>query len=135
MHVGLLEDDVSIQEMLLLVLQDEGYAVTNYPDAEACIEALKEAGTDGTPLPVDLMIVDWRLNGLMTGTEVIQQLRNNPYLGMLPIILTTAATFNDLTALQNLQVSLLEKPFAVDDMTTLIKHLTADGRAAGPQGF
>ena len=124
MHVGLLEDDLSIQEMLLLVLQDEGYTVTNYPDAEGCIEALQRAGADGTPVPVDLMIVDWRLNGFMTGTEVIQQIRNNPYLNTLPIILTTAATFSDTTALQNLQVSLLPKPFAVDDMITLINHLT-----------
>src|SRR5450432_2149139 len=124
MHVGLLEDDISIQEMLLLVLQDEGYTVTNYPDAEGCIEALKRAGEGGVPVPVDLMIVDWRLNGFMTGTEVIQQIRNNPYLNTLPIILTTAATFSDTTALLNLQVSLLQKPFAVDDMITLINHLT-----------
>lgn len=124
MHVGLLEDDISIQEMLLLVLQDEGYTVTNYPDAEGCIEALKRAGEDGVPVPVDLMIVDWRLNGFMTGTEVIQQIRNNPHLTTLPIILTTAATFSDTTALQHLQVSLLQKPFAVDDMITLINNLT-----------
>ncbi|MBV9712478.1 MAG: response regulator [Ktedonobacteraceae bacterium] len=124
MHVGLLEDDVSIQEMLLLVLQDEGYLVTNYPDAETCVEVLKKAGEDGTPLAVDLMIIDWRLSGLMTGTEVIQQIRNNPYLDTLPIILTTAATFNDTAVLQNLHVSLLEKPFAVDDMIALIKRLT-----------
>jgi len=131
MHVGLLEDDISIQEMLLLVLQDEGYTVTNYPDAEGCIEALKRAGEDGVPVPVDLMIVDWRLNGFMTGTEVIQQIRNNPYLNTLPIILTTAATFSDTTALQNLQVSLLQKPFAVDDMIALINHLT-QSRSSNP---
>ncbi|MBA2394593.1 MAG: response regulator transcription factor [Ktedonobacteraceae bacterium] len=124
MHVGLLEDDISIQEMLLLVFQDEGYTVTNYPDAEGCIEALKRAGEDGAPVPVDLMIVDWRLSGLMTGTEVIQQIRSNFYLSTLPIILTTAATFNDMTALQDLQVSLLQKPFAVDDMISLINNLT-----------
>lgn len=124
MHVGLLEDDISIQEMLLLVLQDEGYAVTNYPDAEGCIDVLKKAGEDGTPVPVDLMIVDWRLNSSMTGIEVIQQIRNNLYLDTLPIILTTAATFKDMTELQNLHVSLLQKPFAVDDMIALIKHLT-----------
>lgn len=124
MHVGLLEDDISIQEMLLLVFQDEGYTVTNYPDAEGCLEVLKRAGENGAPMPVDLMVVDWRLSGLMTGTEVIQQIRNNPYLNTLPIILTTAATFNDMTALQDLQVSLLQKPFAVDDMITLINNLT-----------
>jgi two-component system, chemotaxis family, chemotaxis protein CheY len=124
MHVGLLEDDISIQEMLLLVFQDEGYTVTNYPDAEGCIEALKRAGEDGAPVPVDLMIVDWRLSGLTNGTEVIQQIRNNPYLSTLPIILTTAATFHDMTTLQDLQVSLLQKPFAVDDMIALINTLT-----------
>jgi len=124
MHIGLLEDDISIQEMLLLVLQDEGYAVTNYPDAERCIEALKIVGIDGVPRPVDLMIIDWRLNGALSGTEVIQLIRNNPYLDTLPIILTTAATFNDTAILQNLHISLLEKPFAVDDMIALIKQLT-----------
>jgi two-component system, chemotaxis family, chemotaxis protein CheY len=124
MHIGLLEDDISIQEMLLLVLQDEGYIVTNYPDAERCIEALARAGEDGVPQPVDLMIVDWRLNGSMTGTEVIQHIRNTPHLDTLPIILTTAATFNDTATLHNLHISLLEKPFAVDDMLSLIKQLT-----------
>ena len=124
MHVGLLEDDVSIQEMLLLVLEDEGYTVTNYSDAEGCIKALKKAGEDGTPVPVDLVIVDWRLNGFITGTEVIRQIRSNLYLATLPIILTTAATFNNMAELQNLHVSLLQKPFAVDDMIALIKSLT-----------
>src|ERR1019366_7139329 len=113
MHIGLLEDDISIQEMLLLVLQDEGHLVTNYPDAERCIEALTRVGV---PQPVDLMIIDWRLIGLMTGTEVIQHMRNTPHLDNLPIILTTAATFSDTKTLHNLHISLLEKPFAVDDM-------------------
>src|SRR5450432_2262955 len=124
MHIGLLEDDIAIQEMLLLVLQDEGYIVTNYPDAKQCIEALERAGEDGIPQPVDLMIIDWRLNGLMTGTEVIQHIRNTPHLNNLPIILTTAATFSDTKILHNLHISLLEKPFAVDDMIALIKQLT-----------
>lgn len=124
MHIGLLEDDISIQEMLLLVLQDEGYAVTNYPDAENCIEALRVVGIDGVPRPVDLVIIDWRLNGALSGTEVIQLIRNNPCLDTLPVILTTAATFSDTAILQNLHISLLEKPFAVDDMLALIKQLT-----------
>lgn len=131
MHIGLLEDDVAIQEMLLLVLQDEGYGVTTYQDAEECIEALTKAVQDlSMPLPVDLMIVDWRLNGPISGTEVIQQLRNHPRFSSLPIILTTAATFRDTDILQDLQVSLLEKPFSVDDMTALIRQLIQSHLAA-----
>jgi two-component system, chemotaxis family, chemotaxis protein CheY len=124
MYVGLLEDDAAIQEMLLLVLQDEGYEVTTYQDAEECIEALTKGAQDPSlALPVDLMIVDWRLSGLISGTEVIQQLRNQPRLNSLPIILTTAATFSDTSVLQNLQVALLEKPFSVDEMAALVKRL------------
>ena len=124
MYVGLLEDDAAIQEMLLLVLQDEGYGVTTYQEAEECIEALTKVAQDpSSALPVDLMIVDWRLSGPISGTEVIQQLRNQPGLSSLPIILTTAATFSDTSVLQDLQVALLEKPFSVDEMATLVKRL------------
>lgn len=124
MRVGLLEDDIAIQEMLLLVLQDEGYAVTNYSDAQDCLKALGVTVQEPAPIPVDLMIIDWRLNGTISGIEVIQQVRNNPRLDSLPIILTTAATFNNPEELQDLQVVLLEKPFSVDEIIALIKDLT-----------
>ncbi len=123
MHVGLLEDDVAIQEMLLLVLEDEGYTVTNYPDAKECLRALTSSTTRAQS-PIDLLIIDWRLGGDISGTEVIHQIRRNPVLNTLPIILTTAATFSDLAVLRHLHVSLLEKPFSVDDMALLIKDLT-----------
>lgn len=124
MHIGLLEDDAAIQEMLLLVLQDEGYRVTTYQDAGECIEALTGVIRDpSSPLPINLMIVDWLLNGPVSGIEVIQKLREHPYLNSLPIVLTTAAMFSDTDALNDLQVTLLEKPFPVDDMIALIKQL------------
>jgi len=128
MRVGLLEDDIAIQEMILLVLQDEGYTVVNYPDAESCLESLgaqKTAVSEASELPIDLLIADWRLSGAKTGIEVIRQLRNSYHLQSLPIILTTAATFNDIEELQRLQLTLLEKPFSVDEITRLIKQLTA----------
>jgi CheY-like chemotaxis protein len=123
MRVGVLEDDLAIQEMLLLVLQDEGYSVLNFPSAEQCLEAFDKAKQLDGASPVDLMIIDWRLNGPMTGIEVIRYLRNTIQLTTLPIILTTAATYPDAEELQDLQVVLLEKPFSVDDMATLIKKI------------
>lgn len=124
MRIGLLEDDLAIQEMLLLVLQDEGHAVLNFSGAEECLEALSVSDfSSSLILPVDVMIIDWRLNGLLSGIEVITALRKNPRFNELPLILTTAATFNDTDELQHLQVSLLEKPFSVDEMFLLIKEL------------
>jgi len=59
--------------------------------------------------------------------EVIRKLRSNASFDALPIIWTTAAAFNDTDELQNLHVSLLEKPFAVDDVVALIKNLAHPG--------
>ena len=122
MRVGLLEDDIAIQEMLLLVLQDEGYTVVNYPSADACLQALLPPQESS---PIDLLIVDWRLNGSIPGTEVIQQIRQQPRLQTLPIILTTAAAFGDTEELQKQHVAFLEKPFAVDDMAKLIRTMVS----------
>lgn len=124
MRVGLLEDDAAIQEMLLLVLQDEGYTVIPYADAEVCLVALSSVAKDEI-IPVDLMIIDWRLAGSISGTQVIQQLRGLERLKTLPIILTTAANFSEIEDLPPLNVNLLQKPFAVDDMIELIKRMTS----------
>jgi two-component system, chemotaxis family, chemotaxis protein CheY len=125
MRVGLLEDDVAIQEMLLLVLQDEGYTVTIFPGAEECLDALglTKPGTRSTPIDLDLLIADLRLNGLVTGKDVILQVRKDVHLQSLPIILTTASTLIDLEDIQDLHVALLQKPFSVDDIIILIKEL------------
>lgn len=124
MPIGLLEDDVAIQEMLRLVLQDEGYAVTVYSNASAALGALipgEQAAQE--PLSIDLLIVDWRLQGSASGTEVIRRLRAVPELQALPIILTTAASFNDIPSLQDLHISFLEKPFEVDQMVDMVRDL------------
>lgn len=127
MRVGLLEDDVAIQEMLFLVLQDEGHTVLSFSTAEECLEALNAVTHAPDQKLVDLMIVDWRLGGSTSGTEVIRQIRHDPRFQSLPIILTTAAALQDTEELQNFQVALLEKPFSVDDMIALIKELTQSG--------
>ncbi|MGI9061956.1 MAG: response regulator [Ktedonobacteraceae bacterium] len=123
MHIALLEDDKAIQEMLRLVLQDEGYTVTIFPNAEGCLEAFYPLHAELPLQPFHLLIVDWRLSGSAPGTEVIRTLRSDSSLQNLPIILTTAAAFNNKEELQDLHVTLLEKPFAVDEITSLIKQL------------
>ena len=123
MRVGLLEDEVAIQEMLLLMLQDEGYTVINFPDAEACLAILDDAVQQGTPLPVDLMIIDWRLSGSISGVEVIRHIQKVLHVDSLPIILTTAAAVSDTEELQDVHVTLIEKPFAIDELVTLIKTM------------
>jgi DNA-binding response OmpR family regulator len=127
MRIGLLEDDTAIQEMLRLVLQGEGHTVVIYANADACLNALFAASQQEAAIPIDLLIVDWRLSGSVPGTEVIRKLRANPVFDALPIILTTAAAVNDMAELQPLKVVLLEKPFAVDEVVQLVTRLVRPG--------
>lgn len=123
MQIGLLEDDTAIQEMLRLVLEDAGYLVIIYPTADECLNALSTSTQGQNTSPIDLLIVDWRLSGSIPGTEVIRTLRAKEMYSSLPIILTTAATFPSDDELRDMHVALLEKPFAVDDIVSLIKSL------------
>jgi DNA-binding response OmpR family regulator len=130
MRVGLLEDDESIQEMLVLLLQDEGYSVTTYADHNACLQALDIPNrmsyqSQLVDPPIDIMILDWRLNGELLGTDIIQLIRRNARLHKLPIILMTAASPEDINELHKVQAVILEKPFSIDEMSTLIKTLIA----------
>lgn len=122
MQIGLLEDDTAIQEMLCIVLQDAGYNVITYLTADDCLNTLFASAQEQNSSPLDLLIVDWRLFGSVSGIDVIRQLRANDILRSLPIILTTAATITD-DELRDMHVELLEKPFAIDVMVNLIKGL------------
>lgn len=124
MQIGLLEDDIAIQEMLRMVLHDEGYALAIYSTAEECLNILLTNGQEHEEPPIDLLIVDLRLSRAVLGTEVIRQIREEYDLRALPIILTTGATLNDIEDLPSLDVTLLPKPFDVDEVVKLIKDLT-----------
>jgi two-component system chemotaxis response regulator CheY len=126
MQIGLLEDDVAIQEMLRLVLEDENYTIVIYPTAEACLKALLTDERKQGSVPIDLLIVDLRLPRAVSGMEIIRQLRSDPSYSSLPIILTTATSFVDLEDLSVLHVNFLEKPFDIDKLLKMIGELTAN---------
>lgn len=122
MQIGLIEDDVAIREMLRLVLQDAGFAITVYTSADECLQVLA-ATREQASLPIDVLIADWRLPGSISGIELIRQIRDNLHLNSLPIILTTAAAFSDTGELKRLRVTLLEKPFDIDEVVEAVKRM------------
>ncbi len=125
MLIGLLEDDLAIQEMLRLVFQSEGHEVTIYTDAEECLASVHRTDQrSGTPSP-DLLVVDLHLSKSASGATVIEQIRANPDLESLPIVLMTASAFLDKRELERLHVALLTKPFDIDDVMRLVDDLTS----------
>lgn len=125
MFIGLLEDDLAIQEMVRLVLEGAGHRVTLYGTAEECLAALRVSEhAPGTFAP-DLLIADLRLPKATSGTDVIELIRSNPRLQALPIILMTASAFPDTRELDRLHVTLLTKPFDIDNVLQLVDEMTA----------
>jgi CheY-like chemotaxis protein len=122
--IGLLEDDLAIQEMLRLLLQSEGYEVVAYASAEECLSELHKAVLQsGAPCP-GLLMIDLHLTKSFSGLTVIEHLRADARLELLPVILMTASAFIDKQDLQRLRVKLLPKPFDIDEIISLVSALT-----------
>jgi CheY-like chemotaxis protein len=121
--IGLLEDDLAIQEMLRLLLQSEGYEVTAYASAEECLTHLRIDDAQSEVACPNLLMVDLHLAKGISGLVVIEQIRSNPRLTSLPIVLMTASAFIDKQDLQRLHVSLLLKPFDIDEIIRIAAEL------------
>jgi len=124
--IGLLEDDLAIQEMLRLLLQSEDYEVAVYTSVEECLASLHIDDPQPCAARPELFMVDLHLTKSISGLEVIKLLRANPRLELLPVILMTASAFIDKQELQRLRVTLLLKPFDIDEIIRIVGELTQE---------
>jgi CheY-like chemotaxis protein len=126
--IGLLEDDLAIQEMLRLLFQGEGHEVTIYDSAEDCLADVRvDDPSPELPGP-GLLLIDLRLSKSASGITVIERIRANSRLEALPIILMTASASLEKQKLDLLRVRLLTKPFDIDEIMQLIDELTGEAR-------
>jgi two-component system response regulator MprA len=113
-HILVIEDEASIQQLLLRGLAYEGYSVQAAGD-----------GTEGLALarerPPDLVVLDWMLPGL-DGLEVCRRLRAA---GSVPIIILTAKdeVANRVEGLDAGADDYLVKPFDFDELLARIRAL------------
>ena len=121
--IGLLEDDLAIQEMLRLLLQSEGHEVAIYASADECLADLRVDESQASCAAPDLVIIDLHLAKSISGMEVIERIRANPRLSGLPLVLMTAAAHVDKQELERLHATLLTKPFDVDEVLRLVDDL------------
>jgi len=122
--IGLLEDDLAIQEMLRLVLQSEGHELVIYSFAADCLNDLRVDDPEPGVFSPDLLIVDLHLPKATSGTAVIEQIRTNSRFDSLPLVLMTASSLPDKQQLERLRAKLLPKPFDIDDFLQLVDDLT-----------
>lgn len=125
MRVMIVEDEPHIVESLSFIFRREGWDVDSALDGTTAIERLLSK-------PPDVLLLDIMLPPL-SGFEVLKQVRREPTLQFLPVIVLTAKgqEKDRHTALQLGADIFLTKPFANRDIVRQVRELAAgSGRPA-----
>ena len=115
----IVDDDITITELLKVLVTIEGHQPTTVNDSTKAIEVA------GSVNP-DLITLDLMMPGL-TGFELCELLHNDPRFERIPIVIVSAKDDPESKekALQAGARDYITKPFASDDLMGKIKTLTA----------
>jgi CheY-like chemotaxis protein len=119
--VAVIDDDATTREAIQAILEFDGYEVVAFGDAVAAQQSLVNA-------PPNLVILDMMLGGHI-GTDVLDELRQEPATAEIPVIVCTAANLSSpqIERLKRLGCVLLSKPFELDDLLQTAQRLTQYG--------
>ena len=113
------DDDPQVRATIGQALTTLGYAVREAPDGPTALEIVAEE----TP---SLVILDYMMPG-MDGAEVAREIAQLD--GGLPIIFSTGhAALRALRAAAGEDVKVLEKPFTLDELDSLVRERLVDRR-------
>lgn len=115
LNVLVVEDEDAIREMLIMVLEQAGFQVSEAASAE---EALSELAENR----VDLLLLDWMLPGI-SGVELARRLKRESSYKELPIILLTARGEEE-DKIRGLEIGAddyVTKPFSPKELVARIK--------------
>jgi len=120
-RILLAEDDRELRAFLTEVLQDAGYAVADFPSADAALRALAAGET------VDLVITDLVMPGTR-GHELLRTLRSShPELNV--IIITAFGSIDSAIELVKAGAyDYLTKPFGTDELLLAVERALSESR-------
>lgn len=132
-RIALVDDVPEILTLMEEVLTDAGYRVVMGESADDVEEILAREHSD-------LLIIDIRLPGAVTGLPLLHLIRDNPTTAKTPILVITADTTflrENVGALKALGCEALPKPFDVDALfgcvTSLLSHVIGPGTPGASQ--
>ncbi len=118
-HILIVEDDLSLAELLQEMLSEGGLRVDAFSSGERALRHLAAA-----PWP-DLFLVDLALGQEMSGESLVQELRRLRGSRSSPILLMTGTDVPP-ERLSGLEVEdFLAKPFALEQLVAKLEHLLA----------
>lgn len=113
-----IDDELGAIEVLVAALEDEGYRVLSASNGRHGLESLGAT-------PVDLVIADFMMP-LMDGAEMAREMKKQPSLARIPIIMMSAVSESLLRMHFSEYTAFLRKPFRVAALLELV-HKVLDG--------
>jgi len=117
--VMVVDDEPSIRDLIVAVLEDEGYAVVAATNGRRALELMPSERPD-------LVIMDIMMPE-MDGREAYRRLRDLPDLAHTPVVMMSAAVAPD--RLTPRVAAFLAKPFDLDLLLTTVARVLASGGA------
>ena len=111
--IMIVDDEPAIRELLVAVLQDEGYAVVAAPNGQQALELLPRERPDLVLL--DIMMPD------LDGREVRRRMQELPGLQDTQVIMSSAAIRPDLADSQI--AAFVPKPFDIDQLLAVLDRV------------
>ena len=110
------EDEQSLMDLLEFFLVDLGYEVETASNGQKALEMLEQH-------LVTLIISDIMMP-VLDGYQFVKELRNNPELAAIPVLLVSAAPINKLKLKPHEAEAYLSKPYALDELEAAVEVLT-----------
>lgn len=117
-RVLLIEDEPHIVEAIRFILARDGWGVDTHSDGASAMDRIRH-------IRPDVLILDVMLPG-RSGYEILQDLRADPALGGLPVLMLTArGQDRDRGLAERYGVSrFMTKPFSNTDVLTSVRELS-----------
>lgn len=115
--VLVVEDDSSLQQVLNDKLVEVGFDVIRAGTGQEALNRVKEKETD-------LVLLDIMLPGGINGFDVLEQLKKNPALKAIPVVVLTNLDTEQKTAMDIGAVDYIVKAnISIDEVVSKIKNL------------
>ena len=119
-NVLVVDDSAVMRAMIIRVVRMSGVPVGEFIEAGNGVEGLRAVRERW----VDLVLLDINMP-VMNGEEMLRQLRADPETAALPVIVvSTESSDTRVSALQELDVSFVHKPFAPETLRDIIIRVT-----------
>ncbi len=110
--VLLIEDEPHIAEAIRYVLARDGWAVASHADGADALEVIRRVAPD-------VLVLDVMLPG-RSGHDILADLRNDPDLAALPVLVLTARGVQEMP---DGATRVMAKPFANADMVSAVRSI------------